>query len=91
MYEVMNGLPERSDAVNWLKPVTPKKNFSIIRSIIQNNVHSTPIHEKTGTRRNALICTPHSLLELPDLRDSNKLCGVQIGIVEVVYLNDCII
>ena len=55
------------------------------------NVNSTPVHEKTGTRRNALICTPHSLLELPDLRDSNKLCGVQIGIVEVVYLNDCII
>ena len=31
------------------------------------------------------------MLELPDLRDSNKLCGVQIGIVEVVYLNDFII
>ena len=65
--------------------------FSDLKSIIQNNVHSTPIHEKTGTRRNALICTPHSLLELPDLRDSNKLCGVQIGIVEVVYLNDLFI
>ena len=47
--------------------------------------------KKTGTRRNALICTPHSLLELPDLRDSNKLCGVQIGIVEVVYLNDWVL
>ena len=67
--------------------------FSDLKSIIQNNVHSTPTHEKTGTstRRNALICTPHSLLELPDLRDSNKLCGVQIGIVEVVYLNDLFI
>lgn len=45
------------------------------------------IHEKTGTRRNALICTPHSLMELLDLRDSSKLCGtcMQIGIVEVVY------
>ena len=48
-------------------------------------------HEKTGIRRNALVCRPHGLLELPELRDFNKLCGVQIGIVEVVYLNDCII
>ena len=65
--------------------------FSDLKSIIQNNVHSTPIHEKTGTRRNALICRPHSLLELPDLCDSSKLCGLQIGIVEVVYSNDYII
>ena len=56
-----------------------------------NNVNSTPVHEKTGTRRNALIYRPHSLFELPDLRDSSKPCGLQIGIVEVVYLNDCII
>ena len=61
--------------------------------VIKNNVNSTPTHEKTGTctRRNALICTSHtwsSLLELPELRVFNKLCGmcgVQIGIVEVVY------
>ena len=65
--------------------------FVLEACIIQNNVHSSPIHEKTGTRRNALICRPHSLLELPDLRDSNKLCGVQIGIVEVIYLNDLFI
>ena len=48
-------------------------------------------HEKTGIRRNALVCRPHGLLELPELRDFNKLCGVQIGIVEVVYLNDLFI
>ena len=55
----------------------------LYQGVRSNIVHSKPIHEKTGTRRNALICTQHSLLELPDLRDFNKLCGVQIGIVEV--------
>ena len=56
----------------------------LYQGVRSNIVHSKPIHEKTGTRRNALICRPHSLLELPDLRDSSKLCGLQIGIVEVV-------
>ena len=51
----------------------------LYQGVRSNIVHSKPIHEKTGTRRNAL------------LRDSSKLCGLQIGIVEVVYLNDCII
>ena len=63
----------------------------LYQGVRSNIVHSKPIHEKTGTRRNALICRPHSLLELPDLRDSSKLCGLQIGIVEVVSLKDCII
>ena len=55
----------------------------------KNNVNSTGTHQymkkhtKVGTRRNALICRPHSLLELPDMRDSSKLCGLQIGIVHV--------
>ena len=50
----------------------------------------THLKTGTGTRSNALtlICTPHSLLELPDLRDFNSQqakFGVQIGtrIVEV--------
>tara|TARA_B110000091_G_scaffold36959_1_gene39701 strand:+ start:97 stop:321 length:225 start_codon:yes stop_codon:yes gene_type:complete len=42
------------------------------------------MYTKSGTRKKTLICRPHSLLELPDLRDSSKLCGLQNGIVEVV-------
>ena len=66
---------------NWYET---SKNFSIFRSQVYNSKYC-PAHTNTWKNRYKKECS--NLL----LRDSNKLCGVQIGIVEVVYLNDFII
>ena len=76
-------LAERSDIPFWYA-VKKKFRFSDLKSINKNAVHSAPLHAKSGTRKKTLICRPHSLLELPDLCDSSKLCGLQIDIVKVV-------
>ena len=43
---------------------------------------------EAGTRNNKKICTPDIPRCLYDSCDSGKLCGVQIGTVEVLFYND---
>ena len=60
------------------KMKTKKINFSTRRTT----------NAKVGTRKKNQICTPDIPRRSSDSCDSGKLCGVQIGTVEVLFYND---
>ena len=52
------------------------------------NASSYSKKAEAGTRNNKKICTPDIPRCLYESCDSSKLCGVQIGTVEVLFYND---
>ena len=64
-------------------PKPPKRRMS-------NGTNASSYSKKAeaGTRNNKKICTPDIPRCLYESCDSSKLCGVQIGTVEVLFYND---
>ena len=67
-----------------IKPPKPYKR----RMANGANASSYSKKAEAGTRNNKKICTPDIPRCLYESCDSSKLCGVQIGTVEVLFYND---
>ena len=82
--------------INWFSFLSLRRTSSTIKSPkpykrqMANGANASSYSKKAeaGTRNNKKICTPDIPRCLYESCDSSKLCGVQIGTVEVLFYND---